>query len=357
MAEEYMKHIKSLLQKFKEGTITEEENLFLEYLLLEQIERLVLEENLSKGERDLLQEWESERLFVKETENFGAFHPAETDTGARAAWDAFAVKMEFYSLEKPLLHEFPDQKTKKHPFKPSIFMAACMVAIIAIGTYLFNYQLFSEPTVFYADGATLDFLLMDDTRVIMNEGSELIISSRFNKRQRDVKMTGEIFFDVTPNKEKPFIIAHGELTTEVKGTSFTIRNYPQLDDNSVTVNTGRVKISKSRKEIAILTPNMQLSYNNTTNKYAVLPVDASLYSGWTTGRIILKNANEKELALRVKQNYGKILVIRDHAMGTNARINSGFDRGTALPEFLEYLSLIYDLQYEVKGDSAILFKQ
>ena len=52
--------------------------------------------------------------------------------------------MEFYSLEKPLLHEFPDQKTKKHPFKPSIFMAACMVAIIAIGTYLFNYQLVTQ---------------------------------------------------------------------------------------------------------------------------------------------------------------------------------------------------------------------
>ncbi|HBK32161.1 MAG TPA: hypothetical protein DDZ78_11180 [Porphyromonadaceae bacterium] len=357
MEDENMEQIRTLLRKIKEGTIMEEEELLLEYLLIDQVERFIWEENLSLQERALLDEWERERLFLQQTEHFMPTGTKDVDPETRAAWDTFAGKMHFPVSDTkgaPEVPELPEHQRPKR-LKQFITFSVSVAAIIAIAAGIFLFQSFNQPVSYYADGTSLDFRLPDNTHIIMNEGSELILSSRFNKRSRSVKMSGEIFFDVARNPEKPFIIKHGELTTQVKGTSFTIRDYSQLDDNTVIVNTGIVQVRDGRKEIALLTPNNQLSYNKTTGQYAVNKVDATTQSAWTIGRIVLRNASEKELALRIMQRYGKHLVIEGRAMGDPVRVYSEFNTETQLEDLLQSLSMAYDSDFRIKNDTVVIY--
>lgn len=352
MEEEQMKQIKTLLRMIKDGSITEEDEIFLEHMLLDQLERLLWEENLSREERALLEEWERERLFQKQTRHFNA-DETKDGTEEQTAWSSFSRRMGFTVSETETVPELPLHRQPKRTLRRYITFGASVAAMIAILLGIFFYQNYSNPVSYYADGTTLDFRLPDDTRIVMNEGSELTLRGGFNKRQRKVKMSGEIFFDVAANPEKPFIIEHGELTTQIKGTSFTIRNYPWLDDNTITVNTGIVQVSEGRKEIATLAPGSQLSYSKTSGRYAINKVDAGAQSAWKDGRIVLRNAPEKELALRLMQQYGKYLIIKDKALGEPIRIYSEFNTETVLDDLLQSLSMAYGADYYMVQDTVV----
>lgn len=104
--------------------------------------------------------------------------------------------------------------------------------------------------------------LADGTRVTLSPNSRLKISEHYGQKKREVSLTGEAFFDVVRNPEKPFLVYAGNLVTKVLGTSFTIR---ATDDRvSVAVRTGKVTVYRTEKkpgsalsEEMILLPNQQ----------------------------------------------------------------------------------------------------
>lgn len=95
--------------------------------------------------------------------------------------------------------------------------------------------------------------LPDKSSVILKPGSKLSYSRQFNKNIREVYLTGEAFFEVTKNPEKPFYVHANEITTKVLGTSFNIKAYLEDQPVLVTVKTGKVAIYKTdeRSNIAM----------------------------------------------------------------------------------------------------------
>jgi len=230
---------------------------------------------------------------------------------------------------------------------------AAMIAIV-FGIGMFQY--YTKDTVLESEDQIVSQQLPDHTKVQMNRDSRLLLTSNFNGHVREVEMRGEIFFDVAKNPQKPFIISHSVLQTQVKGTSFTISDYPELDISTITVRTGMVAVSKGGRRLATLLPNKQLLYNKITGKYTVREMDWHSSSGWIDGRIILIDANEKELALRIRQSFHKELVIKNHAFGTNVCFNSEFSPHATLAEVIERLMLVYGAQYKMEGDRIIVYR-
>ncbi len=84
--------------------------------------------------------------------------------------------------------------------------------------------------------------LPDNTSVVLKPGSKISYNSTFNNVKREVCLNGEAFFEVSKNKQKPFIVYSDELVTKVLGTSFLIKALKGSEKYSVTVNTGRVSV-------------------------------------------------------------------------------------------------------------------
>ena len=65
-------------------------------------------------------------------------------------------------------------------------------------------------------------VLPDGTTVYLNTNSKIIFPKRFEKNKREITLKGEAFFEVTKDKNRPFIINVNEAQVEVLGTSFNI---------------------------------------------------------------------------------------------------------------------------------------
>ncbi|GAB3574006.1 FecR family protein [Spirosoma luteolum] len=110
--------------------------------------------------------------------------------------------------------------------------------------------------------------LPDGSKVTLYKGSRISFPRAFTANRRDVFLVGEAFFEVVRRPRQPFFVYTHQLTTQVLGTSFTIRAFPDDAEAKVIVRTGKVSVFKTPAsgeigEIAgnepalILTPNQQ----------------------------------------------------------------------------------------------------
>jgi transmembrane sensor len=143
------------------------------------------------------------------------------------------------------LHHRINQQEKEFRIVPgrskkfiSFFAKAAAILILPLLAYS-AYLTFKTPdkshtetarvvwqSVKTAAGMQTDFILPDGTHVWLNSGSVLEYPVAFADDIRQVKLTGEAFFDVKKDPSHPFIVNAGKINVEVKGTRFDVCNYP-----------------------------------------------------------------------------------------------------------------------------------
>lgn len=105
-------------------------------------------------------------------------------------------------------------------------------------------------------GATKTFTLQDGTVVKLFDNSELSFMEPFETNRRDIRLTGSANFTVAKDKERPFTVFSGSISTTAIGTCFTVtayRNEPQI---KVALHEGKVVV----RNIACTDNNKTLGY-------------------------------------------------------------------------------------------------
>ena len=173
--------------------------------------------------------------------------------------------------------------SKMYPLRASYLNWAWKIAaslLLVSGLFLYfsrrNNVPASEVTYVKAEvnneSVPRTFRLSDSTMVTLSPKSQLIIDRDFGKSKREVYLTGEAFFHVTRNVEKPFYVYTGDVVTKVLGTSFRIKAFSSDENVSVAVCTGKVTVFKQKSseyashslsEEIILVPNQQAVYQKT----------------------------------------------------------------------------------------------
>lgn len=92
--------------------------------------------------------------------------------------------------------------------------------------------------------------LPDGSSVILKKGSMLSYPNQFGEASREVYLTGEGFFEIARNPQKPFFVHANAIVTKVLGTSFHVQAYPGNRSARVTVTTGRVAVYKATEDDA-----------------------------------------------------------------------------------------------------------
>src|SRR5690606_19908100 len=90
--------------------------------------------------------------------------------------------------------------------------------------------------------------------VSLSDGSELTLNARtslrvdenaYGQSMREVELlAGEAFFEVAKDSSRAFIVQAGCLQTTVLGTSFNIQTYAEMEEQVISVYTGRVKVQR-----------------------------------------------------------------------------------------------------------------
>lgn len=274
--------------------------------------------------------------------------------------DELATKLPFRSVS--LERKAITKKIHRSNYFLRYTAVAATIALL-VGMGYFTYEFVSNADVQqmphlteYADGGIRKAIRTADGSLInINLGTSIKIpTEEFNKEKREVWMAhGEAFFDVAKNPQKPFIIHAGEVNIQVKGTSFNVKNYPELSQCVVSVCSGRVEIGCEDKLLTVLTVNNELIYDTNTGRYEVVQKDCSAVKGWTQGDLVLNNAEITELCLRLKQVYGVDVEAKAGVM-QEVKLNATYAAGTKIEKVLESLHLLYGVKYSITGHRVVL---
>ena len=128
--------------------------------------------------------------------------------------------------------------------------------------------------------------LSDGTKVWLNSESELKYASEFVGEERRVYLTGEAYFEVAHNPNKPFFVESKNLQIQVLGTSFGVRVYKDEDYALTTLEEGQVNIHTATSSVT-LKPGEQAKLHD--NEITVNKVNTCSYTAWRNGKYIFIN--------------------------------------------------------------------
>ena len=152
------------------------------------------------------------------------------------------------------------------------------------------------------------FTLPDGTLVSLNSNSHLKYPKRFGKNSREVLIEGEAFFEVKPNKRKPFIIHAGSAQIKVLGTSFNVNAYPSAELLEVIVETGTVRVlnksteTKQNNEL-ILDPGEKGTLVYSSHELLKTTNQNPNFMAWKTHDLIFRSTSLGEVISNLEKVY------------------------------------------------------
>ena len=252
----------------------------------------------------------------------------------------------------------PKQKitTIPHLSYSAMVRIAAMILII-IGGALITHQILrdtpmeSQQTAYHEGGKIIT--LEDGSRVHLNGNSELKYPNRFSGKQRLVTLKGEAFFEITPNKKRPFVIAANNALVKVLGTTFNVNTHHK--NVEVLVKSGVVKLSPKRDTAnhVILKKGEFGIITHTETQLSTPP--GPNYLAWKTRHLIFSGETMDEVARQINHAYQVNIEFKDDTI-KKLRLTTTFNQ-QSLENIMESLCLTFHLKYEKNREKIILSLQ
>ncbi len=163
-------------------------------------------------------------------------------------------------------------------------------------------------------GQRMSVTLSDGTQVQLNGNSRIEYPVIFSRKQRNVKLSGEAFFEVKHDERHPFIVETFASKVEVLGTRFNVYADEASEYFSTALVDGKVKVTTNDEtaEQVVLAPDEMVKFVN--NHLVVTKVDAENLISWTEGYVNLADTDFESLMRRFENVYGVKIVIERETM-------------------------------------------
>ncbi len=191
-------------------------------------------------------------------------------------------------------------------------------------------------------GGTYQITLPDGTQVWLNAASTLRYPTHFSATERKVELSGEAYFSVTKDTDKPFKVISSGQEIQVLGTEFNVSAYPDDPEAKTTLVEGKVRLSVAQQisagtgehhKYVELVPGEQgvVSSRNLVKT----KVDTELYTAWKNGFFYFYGTPLEDILRQAARWYDIEVIYRN---GTPVETFSGdVSRNVSLRGFLEIL--------------------
>lgn len=229
----------------------------------------------------------------------------------------------------------PKRKTVMTPLWREILKIAATVAIVLSMVGIWEYSKSTEGkqamnVVCTPPGKNVNVILPDGSNVWLNARTRMEYPSSFEKGKREIKLDGEAYFEVAPDKDRPFVVHTAAYNIEVLGTKFNVEAYSFRDRAVTSLMEGSVKLTSSKNDMQsfLLKPN-HLAYVQKGKFHSEKITDYSTYR-WKEGLICFDNISFSELMKKFEQNFDVSIVIenekiREHLCTGKFRQSDGVD--------------------------------
>jgi ferric-dicitrate binding protein FerR (iron transport regulator) len=209
-----------------------------------------------------------------------------------------------------------------------------------------NSQSYSE--IYAPYGTRTNFYLPDGSTGRLNGGSSLRFPTQFGGKVRDVKLSGEAYFNVISNHKKPFVVSTDNIDVKVFGTSFNVMAYAEEQITEITLERGQIEVFKKTnniiKSIGILKPNESCIYNLLSDSSKILSINSTERFSWLDGKLTFKYEPFEEVVRKINRWYNVNIVIKDELL--RSYIYYGTFQDETLDEVLKLFQLTAPIRYK-----------
>lgn len=231
--------------------------------------------------------------------------------------------------------------------------AVLFIPVLVLSAYLFM-QIGQEEVrmveVRTNPGVVSTFDLPDGSKVWLNAGSSLKYPKNFWPECRQVELTGQGYFEVAKNPEKPFIVkVDPSYSVEVLGTRFDVSAYKDDEFVSTTLVEGSVQLNIAQAgghvTHQILKPDERAEFTRVGGKLYITSVNADNNTAWRNGEIIFKNQPMSRVLKALTRHYNVRFDVKDKEV-LEAIITAKF-KEEQLPQVMEYLKLASNVKFKI----------
>lgn len=230
-------------------------------------------------------------------------------------------------------------------------------------------------------GSRASTSLPDGSRIWVNAGSRISYAPDYNETQREVRLVGEAYFEVTTDSCKPFVVKARDISIVATGTAFNVSAYEE--DNSVTTTLvhGAVTIDGEHVPEPIrLVPNQTIEYfsgedarakmarsleaSNRTpaarNISVIARVPAvrmennpEIYTSWKEDRWVIEGERLESLMHKIERRYNVAVYFTGEEI-KDYRFNGSFE-GETIDEVLKIIHRALPVDYKIDKGTVLLF--
>lgn len=268
--------------------------------------------------------------------------------------------------------------------------AACLLLLTAFSVTFYFYttekyhrnvvQIRRKMENIYSADTPTSITLQDGTQVWLNSGSTLKCASDFNEKDRQVMLSGEAYFEVTQDADRPFIVQAGPfMKVRVLGTTFNVKAYPDDPYIEASLISGKIAVRlkddkqgqiilRPREEVTCYLNNLitsdssNIAKNQSTspvnyqiNAITPNPVDHHISElSWMRGELAFNDMTFRELAYDLERIYHVNIVFKDGQL-KNYHLTGVF-QGENLNEVLQALQVTTPFQYDISNKEVIIYR-
>lgn len=195
--------------------------------------------------------------------------------------------------------------------------------------------------------------LPDGSKAWLNAASSINYPTQFIADKRQVKITGEVYFEIAKNPKQPFIVQSDKQIVQVLGTSFNINAYGDKGQVLTTLVEGSLQISSDQdKNIVKIKPGQQAILSS-NGQLETKEVDTDEYASWKDGLYMINNLSLEDFGKKIERWYD---VEVDMGKYKNQKLSATIRRDVKLNEVLEAIELNTNIKFSVKDRKVTAYK-
>jgi len=211
---------------------------------------------------------------------------------------------------------------------------------------LSSVQQVSYNTLTTPKGGEYQVVLADGTKIWLNAASSITYPTAFNTKERRVKLSGEAYFEVAKDAQKPFYVNTANGQIRVLGTHFNISAYLDDEVTSTTLLEGIVQVTKNQSS-SLLKPGQQASISRGSDYIRVAEAKIDEVMAWKNGYFIFDEDNIAGIMKKVARWYD--VDVQYSGSMDDQKFGGTFHRSKSITELLHYLEKIGNIHFSITG--------
>lgn len=204
-------------------------------------------------------------------------------------------------------------------------------------------------------GGEYSVILSDGTVVYLNSASELRYPVQFNERERIVYFSGEGYFEVAKDRERPFHVVVDDMRIRVYGTEFNVNTFKETGVQTVLLE-GSVGISvKGKQEEYRLKPSQMAEFNRKDLSVEVKDVNPESFVAWKAGFFAFDEESLEEIMNTLARWYDVEVFYVNNDL-KNLHFTGHLKRYDQITTILKAIESAVNVKFSVKGRTISVMK-